>query len=280
MIAMSVDKISPSQINKFIRCRFQWYSKYVLNLPEPTNFYFERGTLVHNICEAVIRFEPSKAGGYKTVGRIATFLRGMAKDMIAAKWPEIAVQFPEATKYAKKETLEMAKNFIRIIQGRASSNAYKFGAARSWNMAKPNMAEIKLKSERLGLTGRADSVTIKEGTDGEKITVLSDYKTSKVYLTPHSDEYYRQVILYALMWNDEKGRPPDLCTVDYLVSGESIAYPITSQTLADAETITVQARRAMEATAALAPLEVHRNVTKMCKYCCRYQMCREDGFVK
>lgn len=88
--------------------------------------------------------------------------------------------------------------------------------ARSKDMAfkqlKPTFAEMRVHNKEFKIMGIIDVIQ----KDFEGNISIVDYKTSKRYGSWLPDDYYRQLIIYALLYQEETGVRPKFAGIDWL----------------------------------------------------------------
>jgi len=217
--------LSPSSINCFFMCPRLYYYKYILKLKDKPSIHLYRGSLIHSIIENTF-----KATKYdrKLVEKLP--------DKIANKWnPENEIQItPDESEKYLNETIQMAVNFFNKFNEKIEMALFEDkinSRNHAWNLLKPRMSEHRIILEDEQVQGIIDS--IQEGFS-KKVFII-DYKTSKIYKNIVSEEYIRQVRIYAYLYFKENNRLPDFVGLNYLRYGEIYYFPVTDEMIKQAE---------------------------------------------
>ncbi|HEQ78953.1 MAG TPA: PD-(D/E)XK nuclease family protein [Euryarchaeota archaeon] len=237
VIKESARTLSPSQVNLFIQCPRKWYYRYVMKIPEEETFAQVRGSAVHYVVEHFFDYKMAGAMNLDDIQK-ALLKRGRMlleeawrSNRIDERWPDEGIEHSQ----------EIVDRFVQRIVWQIRDLTRKLGdPVRAWNYVKPSRRELHIKNDELGLQGFIDSVVEKDG-----MTILVDYKTSTIYKHPHSKDYQRQLMLYALMWEREYGKLPDSVSIDYLLYGQIFAIPVRKELVDDVEVLVKNIRTRM-----------------------------------
>jgi len=228
--------LSPSKINTFIQCPRNFYYRYIEKLPEKLTIHLFRGTIVHNILEDLFTKK------FKYASR---WSRGQAQEWVSGEftreWAKLVDTKPWLFKdYDEKqfrnETHDMLVNFCQKIEKKLREMV-EWKVYRSKDMAfnalRPRFSELRLSSKELKIRGIVD-VAVKDFEDNVSII---DYKTSKRYGPWLPEDYYRQLIIYALLYYEHTGVVPKFAGIDWLRYDETQMVHITSSELDEARTL-------------------------------------------
>ena len=229
-------RLSPSKINMYLKCPRSFYYRYIAKLPETMTIHLFRGTIVHNILEDL----------FKKKFKYASYWRhGAAKEWVTAEFtrewnnlvdtkPWVFKDYPEAQ--FRKETLDMLINYCDRIENKLY-DMLEWKVYRSKDQAFKNLrpleTEMRLHNKDLKIMGIIDGVT----KDFEGNISLIDYKTSKRYGPWLPEDYYRQLIIYALLYYEHTGIVPKFAGIDWLRFDETYFVKITDSELAEARKV-------------------------------------------
>ena len=209
--------LSPSKINTFLQCPRNFYYRYIAKLPDKLTLHLFRGTIVHDILERIFEQDfkyPSRwRNGEPQEWALLEFRRLWAikkeKMPYLFKDPNIDAEVME------RETIDLLVNFCHRVEKKLHE-LMDWKVARSKDMAlkqlKPHFREVRLNNKELKIRGIVD-VVVKDFEDNISIV---DYKTSKRYGSWLPDDYYRQLIIYALLYKEETGVTPKFAGIDWL----------------------------------------------------------------
>ena len=228
--------LSPSKINNFIQCPRSFYYRYIEKLPQKLTIHLFRGTIVHNILEDLFTKKFKYASRWN---------RGQAQEWVSIEftreWNKLVDTKPWLfkdydEKQFKNETHDMLINFCQKIEKKLREMV-EWKVYRSKDMAfnalRPRFSELRLKSDELKIRGIVD-VAVKDFEDNVSII---DYKTSKRYGPWLPEDYYRQLIIYALLYYEHTGVVPKFAGIDWLRYDEQQMVHITSSELQEARTL-------------------------------------------
>ncbi len=229
-------RLSPSKINMYLKCPRSFYYRYIAKLPETMTIHLFRGTIVHNILEDLFKKKFKYASYWK---------QGAAREWVSAEfkreWNKLVDTKPWLFKdYDEKqfrtETHDMLINYCRKIENKLRE-MMEWGVYKSKDLAfrnlRPLETEMRLHNKDLKIMGIIDGVT----KDFEGNISLIDYKTSKRYGPWLPEDYYRQLIIYALLYYEHTGVVPKFAGIDWLRFDETYFVKITSSELAEARKV-------------------------------------------
>ena len=229
-------RLSPSKINMYLKCPRSFYYRYIAKLPETMTIHLFRGTIVHNILEDLFKKKFKFASYWK---------RGAAEQWVSSEfkreWDKLVDTKPWLFKdYDEKqfrtETHDMLINYCKRVENKLRE-MMEWGVYRSKDLAFKNLrpleTEMRLHNPDLKIMGIIDGVT----KDFEGNISLIDYKTSKRYGPWLPEDYYRQLIIYALLYYEHTGVVPKFAGVDWLRFDETYFVKITDSELAEARKI-------------------------------------------
>lgn len=213
----SDQRLSPSKINTFLHCPRQFYYKYIEKLPDQLTLHLFRGTIVHEILEDIFEKEfkyPSRwRNGEPQEWAVLEFRKKWAERKKKMPWlwknPDIDGDVME------RETIDLLVNYCARIEKKLYE-LMDWKVARSKDMAfkqlKPTFAEMRVHNKEYKIMGIIDVIQ----KDFEGNISIVDYKTSKRYGGWLPDDYYRQLIIYALLYKEETGVTPKFAGIDWL----------------------------------------------------------------
>jgi len=214
--------LSPSSINLYLQCPRHWYFQYVLGLKDAETPALLRGTVVHECLEDLFK-------STKYVDALSFFKKTLPK-----KWVKYNLKnetdeekdfFAETDMMLELFALKHEQKIkMALLKGNVSSQTH------AWNLLRPKFRELNCKSEKHNIRGFIDSV--EESRDGR--IFLVDYKTSNLYKHMISEEYVRQLKLYALMWKEMNDSNPTYLAIDYLKFGYTYLLPFDPTMIDDA----------------------------------------------
>ena len=229
-------RLSPSKINTYMKCPREFYYKYIAKMPEKKTIHLFRGTLVHQVLEDLFKQK------YRTLAQWEKgaprswvqeqFETGWEEKIAKHKWLwEVHTKAEMDAMYI--ETEELLQNFVGSINKKLTEmvkwKIYK-NKQQAWNSVAPKYAEKWVKSHEYAIVGVVDVVC----NDFDGGTTLLDYKTSKRYGPYLSEEYYRQLIIYAFLYTLEMGEMPSFVGVNYLRFDDTFFVKITQSELDEA----------------------------------------------
>tara|TARA_R100001530_G_scaffold61018_2_gene44054 strand:- start:542 stop:1465 length:924 start_codon:yes stop_codon:yes gene_type:complete len=275
---LSDHMLSPSRINMFLKCPRSYYYRYIEKLPEKLTIHLFRGSMVHSILEDLFEKRYKFASGYQ---------RGQAQawvtEQFEERWADLVDTKPWLFKDYKeevfrKETLEMLVNFCAKIE-RKLKELMDWEVYRTKDLAfknlKPTFNEMRLRNKEMKVQGIIDAVV----TDFEKNISLIDYKTSKRYGPWLPEDYYRQLIIYAMLYYEETGIVPMFCGVDWLRFDTTTFVRITSSELDEARALIRDMHKELiERGTDIEKFEV--KPMNLCKWCAFYKNPCEPGSLK
>ena len=216
--------LSPTQITTFLACPRKWYYEYVLRLPVPDKFALVRGTVVHSVCEEFFHWRP--APGW-TLEELVENMTDLAHSLLKESWANEKV----AERFGNErwdETKAMIDRFLQLRRWKMEPVFDKYkDASKAWNFTKPKFREHHVVDEELGVQGYIDAVIENEPGD----VVLIDYKTSSLFRHTISEEHEVQLYIYALLYEKATKVRPRYVSIEYLLYGQTVNYPIKPHTI-------------------------------------------------
>lgn len=214
--------LSPSRINCYFKCPRLFYYKYVLEIPTEPSIHLYKGSLVHSIIENVF-----KNNKWVDIKKHAS--QALKKEWKPSNDRVILTELEDKQHY--KDTEAILKSFGTMFQAKIDivlQDERIRDKNHAWNTLKPRLSEHELSNDELKLKGIIDSIE----TDFDGRTFIIDYKTSKKYQNMISEEYVRQLSIYALLYAENNKKLPDYVGINYLRYGEVYMFPVT-QTMID-----------------------------------------------
>ncbi len=265
----SDQRLSPSRINMYLKCPRSFYYRYIAKLPETMTIHLFRGSLVHNILEDLFK-KKFKYASYWKYGAAKEWIKGEFKrewDKLVDTKPWIFKDYPEPQ--FRKETLDMLVNYCDRIENKLN-DMMEWKVYRSKDQAFKNLrpleTEMRLHNKDLQIMGIIDGVT----KDFEGNISLIDYKTSKRYGPWLPEDYYRQLIIYALLYYEHTGIVPKFAGVDWLRFDETYFVKITDNELKEARKIIKDMHAALIDNKNLEE-NFEKIPSNLCKWCSFYK---------
>lgn len=217
------DKLSPSKINTFMKCPREFYYNYVEKVKVSPNIHLVKGSVVHKVLEDF--YKEYKPNPKKELSRMFKETWKSYREMI--KMLEMS---REELKVHKKDALQMIMAFYDVhrrkmegvlVQGKAENEQHAF------YLTKPKFKEMYVKDDELRTRGYIDRIH----EDYNGIVTLGDYKTSSKYGIGLSEDYKRQLAIYALLYNSQTGKMADFVSIIFLRYGEEFLLEVTPSLL-------------------------------------------------
>tara|TARA_R110000824_G_scaffold80613_5_gene202803 strand:+ start:753 stop:1694 length:942 start_codon:yes stop_codon:yes gene_type:complete len=213
----SINRLSPSKINTFLHCPRQFYYKYIEKLPDQLTLHLFRGSIVHEILEELFEKEFKYPSRWRNAEPQEWAILEFRK-----KWTERKKKMPWLWKNPdidgdrmEGETIDLLVNFCHRVEKKLHE-LMDWGVARSKDMAfkqlKPTFSEMRVHNKEYKIMGIIDVIQ----KDFEGNISIVDYKTSKRYGNWLPESYYRQLIIYALLYQEETGIRPKFAGIDWL----------------------------------------------------------------
>lgn len=246
---------SPSSINTYCNCPRKYWYIYINGEKMKESLPLIKGSAVHSILDRF--FEPKY---YKK--NIKDNLNALLNKELAYRQQrhklseEDIVVMKGELKFIVNLFLSRVEQLLDsvMLDGKINSKSH------AWNLIRPKFREVKLVNDELGLQGIIDS--IEETFDGK--IIITDYKTSKLYGNKISEDYARQLALYALLYFKEHGTLPDYTAINYLRYGTVFLIPTNYATLEKAENVLKEVQcNTTEKEMDKYPIKKH----KLCDWC-------------
>lgn len=205
---------SPSSINTFRQCPRKYYYQYILKLPVSASIHTLRGNVVHQVLEQFF------LAGAPDLGN-ADYSFALSQRLLHsfnAEWRQAIPQLQQLQLGRDQvvdfysESLGMLNNFLQWFLQRLHAEMRRglsFPAA--FSLLTPQV-EQHYESTVYKVQGYVDAISSTEG----KVSIW-DYKTSRK--DEITSEYYLQLALYALLYQEKHGRAPDVVGVYFLRHG-------------------------------------------------------------
>lgn len=215
--------LSPSKINSYYKCPREFYYNYVEKIKTRPNIHLIKGSVIHKVLEDFYRaYKPNPK---KVLSKLFKDTWKKSDGMI-----KMLEMDKEELKIHKKDALYMIMSFYEVhrrkmdgvlIQGKAENERHAF------YLTKPKFKELYVKDDKLKTRGYIDRVY----EDYNGIITLGDYKTSSKYGIGLSDDYKRQLSIYALLYNNQTGKMADFVSIIFLRYGEEFLLEVTPSLL-------------------------------------------------
>ncbi|MFH1400428.1 MAG: PD-(D/E)XK nuclease family protein [Nanoarchaeota archaeon] len=199
---------SPSSINTYMHCPRKYFCQYILKLPSRPNIHLIRGSLVHKVLEDFFTIRPSALEGDP-----AAFLRDWISQRFSDLWigslDELnTLSVPDLGGYFD-ESVVMLSNFTEGFLAKLDAEVARGLSVQQGFIKLRPTTEHQIVSKSLMVRGFIDAIDTFQG----KVRLL-DYKTSNS--DEISDDYRRQLAIYAFLYEEEYGRPPGFVGVHFL----------------------------------------------------------------
>ena len=198
MIKIALNYLSPTAINTYLSCPRKFFLRYIRKLKTKPSIYLIRGSIVHRVIERFHRESGShtfESTAHKTISR----LLGIFEE----QWKNAGFRL---------DSLDLSPQEIQDYHDESRIMVINFGCwVHKSKHSRPDRAEVRLFSKKLGLMGIIDAVF---RSDNE--SVLVDYKTSRK--SEITSDIERQAALYALLWKDINGLAPSEEWIHFLNS--------------------------------------------------------------
>lgn len=215
--------LSPTKINTFMKCPREFYYNYVEKVKTKPNIHLVKGSVVHKVLEDFYRkYKPNPK---KVLSQLFRDNWNKSSGMI-----KMLEMDKEELKKHKKDALNMVMAFYdvhrrkmegTIVQGKAENEQHAF------YLTKPKFREMYVKDDKLKTRGFIDRIH----KDYNGVVTLGDYKTSTKYGIGLSDDYKRQLSIYALLYNSQTGDMADYVSIIFLRYGEEFLLEVTPSLL-------------------------------------------------
>lgn len=209
-----------------------------MGIQSEPSIHLYKGSLIHSIIE-----EMFKNTSYINVKKVGT-------NSLKTRWNPSS----EKVILSKKEDAQHKKDALAILTsfGTMFDTRIKIvmqderirDINHAWNTLKPRLSEHEIINEELKLKGIIDSIE----TDYDGRTFIIDYKTSKKYLNMVSEEYYRQLSIYALLYAEQNKKLPNYVGINYLRYGEVFMFPVTQTMLDEVRARVLDVQKKTEST--------------------------------
>lgn len=221
--------LSPSQINCYLRCPRLFYYRYVLRVEQSPSIHLYKGSLIHSLIEDAFK--------NKTYIQLDKYLTSEIKKRWDPQSEEVLLTQKE-NKSHYNDSIAIVKSFGKMFDTKLKlmlEDERIRDINHAWNSAKPTLSEFKIRNDELKIQGIIDSIE----TDFDGRTFIVDYKTSKKYKNMVSEEYVRQLSIYAWLYAEANKRKPDYVGINYLRYGEVYMFPVTQQMLDDTKQLII-----------------------------------------
>jgi ATP-dependent helicase/DNAse subunit B len=260
---------SPTSILTYLQCPRRYYYKYIRQLEEKPNIHLIRGGIAHSAIEA---FHNTKITTLDLKGFLeklqCRMLEQFRENWEASRKELARVSLsPEEKLFYYDETEAMLKNFYYDYTTKLLAHKYQHNLSlpEAFEGLKPK-TEIKLTSEKYGVTGRIDAI---HEINGE--TFLIDYKTSNKSEIDYNCKI--QLAIYALLHQEKYGIMPSNAGIHFLRHGEK-TIPTTTG-LINLGKVTCQ--KIQKLTQPDTIDKYPRKISPLCKYatgqCDYYEQC-------
>lgn len=216
-------KLSPSSINMYRRCPRAFYHVYIEGLKTPGSIHMVKGTVIHDSLDAL--FE-KYTDDYDT----------RLFELIDKNWDkhrkelvELNVTDEELATH-KKDANNIVNMFLTVFKQKMNmllENGKASGSEHAFNLLRPKFRELRVSNDTLNIVGKIDRVH----TDFDGLITLGDYKTSMKYGIGLSEEYKRQLAIYALLYYLDTKVIPNFVSIIFLRYGEEYLLEVNENLL-------------------------------------------------
>lgn len=235
------DWLSPTKILTYLQCPREYHVKYVLGMFDESEA-LRGGSAVHLAAEKLAKWG-------KTVkhppGNWKVNLYQMAEEKFIEAWGMKAkpAEGDNPERFARLFRVYVDTIYNRIKTTLASGKKLD----QAWQWAWPNYTEQWLKSKELKLRGIADEV-------GPNVSIhrnfgndwIVDLKTNKMTTIPFKEDHRIQILLYALMFEEMKGRLPNGVALWYLDGNVWVIYVPTPADMRELKQMVWNVREGIE----------------------------------
>jgi len=273
-------RLSPSKINLFLQCPKSFYYRYIAKLPEKLTLHLFRGTIVHDLLEIIFTQKFKYASGWRNdepaEWAVLEFRKRWTKLKTEKSWLfDMDKNGGLDGDLMEKESIDLLINFCHRVQKKVEElTDWKVARTRdmAFNQLKPKFAEMRVHNKELKIMGIVD-VVVKDFEDN--ISII-DYKTSKRYGSWLPEDYYRQLIIYSLLYYEETGVKPKFAGIHWLRYDDLYMVHVTDDTLSEARQLI---KGIHDELSQRGVDEENFNVVpqKLCKWCAFYKNPCEPG---
>ena len=224
-----VQRLSPSAINTYFKCPRQFFYQYMCKLPTLPSIHLIKGTIVHSVLEDLFR-------GFKKDPVQLTeqlFIKRWEKNSkVLTELDLEPVELEQHRKDAYNMVMDYATDFAKKMQNLIDAGKVE-NLQHAYYMLKPKFREQRLEielecdGEKFTMVGILDRVH--EGWDNT--LTIADYKTSSKYGPGLSEEYRRQLAIYAYLYSITQKKTPDFVAIVFLRYGEEFLLEVTPSLL-------------------------------------------------
>ncbi len=257
--------LSPSGINNFYGCKRRFFYTYHDKIRSELTAPLVKGNIVHGVIEKFSKNKFRFGKTYKTV------INKFVKDNVDI---EVKKHDSLLTQVDKDDVLNMVKSFTDKFIIRMSNLVeaeIAHGPTHAFHLLKPKLAEHKVSDDILNVRGIIDNVdtNIFSGR-----TCIIDYKTSKKYGYTMSEDYKRQLAIYAYLCKVNGIDAHDVA-INFLRYGEIYYLPVTIDLIKygvnEIETV-----RQFLVNSNEDKNKFYRSKTKLCDYCPAKDKCFKE----
>ena len=245
-------KLSPSQLVTFAFCPKKYYYRYVLNIKEPSSPHMVRGTILHKVIETFYNTENLLGDTGDWHWDSKKFFAEMTR-ILDEEWVKIGTEYENAfvSEEQKQKFYHETKDFLDFHSTKLAfalhTKKEELDPDSRWYQAEikkhfyPKDREAFIQNDEI--QGYIDKVI---NLYGNGVAII-DFKTSKSSLPSFIDEgHLLQLKAYAYLWNLQHGQVPKYVGIEYMRSGNTIFYPITTADLDEVDKLITTVKSARE----------------------------------
>lgn len=248
---------SPSSINTYKQCPRKYFFQYIMKYPTSPNIHTVLGSVVHSVLEEFFDQDVSKYDD-------TTFESGFTQavqNLLISNWNNSRQQLTNLHITPKEEGYYFEQAALMLINwaGKFSQKIKDQGLPfpESYQKLLP-IREKEYISPLLSVRGFIDAIEMVNGKPR-----LMDYKTSKRF--EMSNEYKLQLALYALMYTQHHGNPPNEVGLYFLKDPYQFEYTIpVNQELLDLARVEIDIMHLNTQSGNIADYPKH--VSPLCKW--------------
>jgi len=291
---LEVLRLSPSSINTFYQCPKKFYKIYIEALEQVDSLVLTRGTAVHAVLEDIMKQRWVPAGE-----KFRTSMEKKSMDLFEMHWKKSCEPFSDDDNYdvSKAECKFIVERFIKRFCDNIQNgiNIGKFqNETQGYYFTRPSFKELwlddqyKIKmNEKFKKVEQKDKIPIENSLNVggfidavqknfDNELMLIDYKTSNKYKNALSEDYVRQLSIYAYLWRKQTGKMPNYVAINYLKFDESFYILVTSD-LINKATADIKTMRSRLVEWGMDESQYYKKEGKLCEYCVNYEKCMENG---
>ncbi len=199
---------SPSSINTYKQCPRRYYYQYIKKMKMLPSIHLSRGNIIHSVLEKFFDMELTGIN----LKNFELSCRKRLQALLKYYWeknPELKGLglSNDQMRFYFEESMFMLMNWFNKFNEKIKQSREQ-NIQDAFKKLVPEREHF-IQSEELAVRGFIDAIETSEGQ-----IKLMDYKTSKTFEL--SEEYHRQLAIYALLYTVNYGRPPQKVGIYFL----------------------------------------------------------------